>query len=95
MCPTDADSMTPPPRPLTHYDSPVRNDISRLSVEKQTAAWIELPQPAVSLTRQIIHLMTVGGKVDFQDAALCLTCLLSKAKDLLMTMDIWILQMRW
>lgn len=87
--------MTPPPRPLTHYDSPVLNDISRLSVEKQTAAWIELLHPAVSLTRQIIHLMTVGGKVDFQDAALSLMCLLSKAKDLLMTMDIWILQMRW
>lgn len=95
MCPTDADSMTPPPRLLTHYDSSVRNDISRLSVEKQTAAWIELLHPAVSITRQIIHLMTVGGRVDFQDAAPSLTRLLSKAKDLLMTMDIGILQMRW
>lgn len=69
MCLTDADSATPPPRPLTHYDSPVRNDISRLSAEKHTAAWIELPHPSVSLARQIIHLMTVGGKVDFRDAA--------------------------
>lgn len=87
MCLTDAGSMTPPPRPLTHYDSPDRNDISRLSVEKQTAAWIKLQHPTVSLTRQIIHLMTVGGKVDFQDAALSLTCLLSEAKVLLLTMD--------
>ncbi len=69
MCLTGADSATPPPRPLTHYDSPVRNDISRLSAEKQTAVWIELPDPTVSLAHQIIHLMTVGGKVDFPDAA--------------------------
>lgn len=86
MCLTDGESATPPPRPLTHYDSPVRNDISRLSVERQTAAWIELPCSSVSLARQI--LMTVGRKVDFQDAALCLTCLLSEAKDLFMTMGI-------
>jgi len=92
---TDAESATPSPRPLTHYDGPVSNVITRLSVEKQTAVWIELPRPAVSLARQIIRLMTVGRKVDFQDAALSLTCVLSKAKDMFMTMGVRILQMRW